>query len=99
MKSHLSGMRARPYLLLICLAFVWGIHWPVAKIGLRDIPPFTYGALRVATGLAVMVGVLAARRGLRLPSRHDVPVVLSVFPWSLGIIPFKAVMARTKKTR
>jgi len=65
-------------MLLICLAFVWGIHWPVAKIGLRDLPPFTYGTLRVATGLVVVVGVLAARRGLRLPSRHDVPVVLSV---------------------
>ncbi|MGD0019352.1 MAG: DMT family transporter [Candidatus Limnocylindrales bacterium] len=78
MRARLSGTRARPYLLLICLAFVWGVHWPVAKIGLRDLPPFTYGALRVATGLAVIVGVLAVRRGLRLPSRHDVPVVLSV---------------------
>ncbi|MGD0861252.1 MAG: DMT family transporter [Candidatus Limnocylindrales bacterium] len=71
-------MRARPYLLLACLALVWGVHWPVAKIGLRDLPPFTYGTLRVATGLAVIVAVLAARRGLRLPSRHDIPVVLSV---------------------
>lgn len=73
-----SGGRVRPYLLLICLALVWGVHWPVAKIGLRDLPPFTYGALRVATGLAVIVGVLVARRGLTLPDRRDVPVVLSV---------------------
>jgi drug/metabolite transporter (DMT)-like permease len=78
MGLRLENTRLRPYLLLICLAFVWGIHWPVAKIGLRDLPPFTYGTLRVATGLAVIVGVLAVRRGLRLPSRHDVPVVLSV---------------------
>ena len=74
----LSGGRVRPYLLLICLALVWGVHWPVAKIGLRDLPPFTYGALRVATGLAVIVGVLVARRGLRLPDRRDIPVVFSV---------------------
>jgi len=72
------GARARPYLLLVCLALVWGVHWPVAKIGLRDLPPFTYGSLRVATGLVVIVAVLAARRGLRLPSRHDLPVVFSV---------------------
>ena len=72
------GARARPYLLLACLALVWGVHWPVAKIGLRDLPPFTYGSLRVATGLVVIVAVLAARRGLRLPSRHDLPVVFSV---------------------
>ncbi len=78
MGLRLEDTRLRPYLLLIGLAFVWGIHWPVAKIGLRDLPPFTYGTLRVATGLAVIVGVLAVRRGLRLPSRHDVPVVLSV---------------------
>ncbi|HEY5487835.1 MAG TPA: DMT family transporter [Candidatus Limnocylindrales bacterium] len=37
-----------------------------------------YGALRVATGLAVIVALLAARRGLGLPDRHDLPVVLSV---------------------
>ena len=71
-------MRARPYLLLVLLALAWGVNWPVAKIGLRDLPPFTYGAFRVATGLAVIVGLLAARRGLRLPDRRDVPVVLSV---------------------
>jgi drug/metabolite transporter (DMT)-like permease len=78
MRTWLLGARVRPYLLLICLALVWGTHWPVAKIGLRDLPPFTYGVFRVATGLAVIVAVLAARRGLRLPARHDVPVVLSV---------------------
>jgi len=40
MGLRLENTRLRPYLLLICLAFVWGIHWPVAKIGLRDLPPF-----------------------------------------------------------
>lgn len=68
----------RPYLLLACLALVWGLNWPIAKIGLRDLPPFTYGTLRVATGLVVIVAVLLLRRGLRLPSRHDLPIVVSV---------------------
>src|ERR1035437_5369602 len=71
-------MRARPYLLLVLLALAWGVNWPVAKIGLRALPPYTYGTFRVATGLAVIVGLLAAGRGLRLPDRRDVPVVLSV---------------------
>jgi drug/metabolite transporter (DMT)-like permease len=75
-----SARRAplRPYLLLACLAVVWGLNWPIAKIGLRDLPPFTYGTLRVATGLVVIVAVLLLRRGLRLPSRHDLPIVVSV---------------------
>ena len=65
-------------MLLACLALVWGIHWPLAKIGLRDLPPFTYGALRVGTGLAVLAVMLAARRGIQLPDRRDVPMVVSV---------------------
>jgi drug/metabolite transporter (DMT)-like permease len=76
--ARLGVGRVGPYLLLICLGLAWGIHWPVAKIGLRDLPPFTYAALRVATGLAVIVGMLAARRGLSLPDRRDFPVILSV---------------------
>jgi drug/metabolite transporter (DMT)-like permease len=67
-----------PYLLLACLALVWGLNWPITKIGLRDLPPFTYGTLRVATGLVVIVAVVVFRRGLRLPSRHDLPIVVSV---------------------
>jgi drug/metabolite transporter (DMT)-like permease len=65
-------------LLLALLALIWGAHWPLAKIGLRDVPPFTYGALRVATGLALMAGLAFARGELRRPDRRDLPVVLSV---------------------
>jgi drug/metabolite transporter (DMT)-like permease len=78
MRGWLDNARVRPYLLLICLALVWGFNWPISKLGLRDLPPFTYGALRLATGWAVIVAVVAARRGLRLPSREDLPVVVSV---------------------
>lgn len=78
MNTRWGGARARPYLLLTLLAFVWGVHWPIAKIGLRDVPPFTYGSLRAAIGLVVIVALLVAKRGLRRPDRRDIPVVLSV---------------------
>ena len=54
-----TNTRARPYLLLLCLALIWGTHWPVSKIGLRDLPPFTYGTLRVVTGVATLAGQMA----------------------------------------
>jgi drug/metabolite transporter (DMT)-like permease len=75
-----SARRAalRPYLLLAGLALIWGLNWPITKTGLRDLPPFTYGTLRVATGLVVIVAVVVLRRGLQLPSRHDLPIVVSV---------------------
>jgi drug/metabolite transporter (DMT)-like permease len=65
-------------LLLVCLALIWGAHWPVSKIGLRDLPPFTYGTLRVVTGVVTLAILLAFRRGLHLPTRQDLPVVFSV---------------------
>jgi len=64
--------------LLVLLAFVWGLHWVVTKVGLRDMPPFTYATLRVAGGLATLVVLLAVRGQLRLPARSDLPVVASV---------------------
>jgi drug/metabolite transporter (DMT)-like permease len=70
--------------LLLCLALIWGTHWPVSKIGLRDLPPFTYGTLRVVTGVVTLAVLLAFRRGLHLPTRQDLPVVLSVGLGQMG---------------
>lgn len=73
--------RRRAYLLLAALAVVWGVHWPITTIGLRELPPFTYAALRVAAALPVVLAILASlapRRALRLPPRHDLPVLLVV---------------------
>jgi len=58
-----------------CLAVAWGANWPINKIGLRDLPPFTYGSARVAIGMVAIVGVPIAKRGLRRPDRRDIPVV------------------------
>src|SRR5512140_1473228 len=70
--------RARTYLLLVCLALIWGAHWPLTKIALRDWPPFTYGVARIVVGLAAFVAVQAARGRLKLPDRRDWTVLLSV---------------------
>ena len=70
------------------MAVVWGLHWVVAKVGLETMPPFQYGVLRLATGLAVLVGILAARRDLHVPARADLPIVLTV-----GLGPIAAGIA------
>jgi drug/metabolite transporter (DMT)-like permease len=64
--------------LLVLLALVWGVHWVVVKIGLGYMPPFTYAALRVGSGLLTVVALLTWQRRLRLPPRADLPMVLSV---------------------
>jgi drug/metabolite transporter (DMT)-like permease len=77
----------RSLLLLAALVLVWGCHWVVAKIGLGIIPPFTYAALRLVTGIAVLAILMQGAGRLRPPQRSDVPIVLSygVLSIALGI--------------
>lgn len=77
--------RPAALVLLVVVSVVWGAHWAVVKIGLRTMPPLTYGALRVATGLLVVAGLLALQGRLRLPPRADLPVILSVGLFTVGL--------------
>jgi drug/metabolite transporter (DMT)-like permease len=51
-----------------CLA--WGSTWLVIKIGLRDLPPFHFAAMRMALACLVMAP-LAFARGVPRPSREE----------------------------
>ena len=64
--------------LLVILALVWGVHWVVVKIGLDYMPPFTYAALRVGSGLLTMVALLGVQGRLRRPDRSSLPIIASV---------------------
>jgi drug/metabolite transporter (DMT)-like permease len=83
-----DASRWRAWLLLGAVAVVWGSHWTVAKIGLEDVPPFSYAALRVLLAGVVMGVVLGATRRLRPPARADLPIVVSY-----GIVGIAATIA------
>lgn len=70
--------RSAALVLLALLTLVWGAHWVVVKLGLEYLPPLTYATLRLASGLVTMVALLAVQGRLRLPSRSNLPVILSV---------------------
>jgi drug/metabolite transporter (DMT)-like permease len=70
--------RRDAYLILAGLAFVWGVHWAIVKIGLGYMPPLTYATLRVAGGLITLSALLGARGRLHLPPRGDMRIVLVV---------------------
>jgi drug/metabolite transporter (DMT)-like permease len=61
--------------LVLAVSVIWGFHWVVVKQGLAYMPPFTYGAIRLAIGLVAIVAFLALTRRLRLPPRSDLPIV------------------------
>ena len=79
-RTATSAVHTRPValVLLLLVATVWGFHWVVVKQGLDYMPPFTYGTLRLLTGLVTVVAILALQRRLRLPPRADLPIIGSV---------------------
>src|SRR5881628_2223587 len=57
-------MKARVVFLVLCC--IWGSTWLFIKLGLRDLPPVSFAAVRFVLASAVLFGVVAARR-IRLP--------------------------------
>lgn len=62
---------------LLCLVIaLWGANWPIMKVGLLDMPPLTFAAVRLL--LATLTLFAISPRRLKLPAARDLPVVLSV---------------------
>src|SRR5947209_11994003 len=57
-------MRARIVFLLLCC--IWGSTWLFIKLGLRDLPPVSFAAVRFLLASAILFAIVAARR-LALP--------------------------------
>ncbi|WP_335617511.1 DMT family transporter [Bordetella flabilis] len=68
----------RAWLLLVAVAVVWGLNWPVGKAMLEDLPPVWLVALRSAVGAVALLAICVLRGRLVIPKRGDIPVILSV---------------------
>lgn len=66
------------YTALVAAIIGYGGLWPVTKIALEFFPPFWFAALRILGGAIALFFVLQITGKLRLPTRHDLPLVLSV---------------------
>ncbi|MCZ6603572.1 MAG: DMT family transporter [Alphaproteobacteria bacterium] len=58
--------------------FVWGINWPIMKIGLGHISPVWFAAWRLGIAAAFFFAIFAVKRRLPWPPRRDLPVLLSL---------------------
>jgi drug/metabolite transporter (DMT)-like permease len=54
------------FLAWLTLCVIWGTTWFFIKLGLRDLPPLSFAALRFVLALAFLAAVLAVNR-VRLP--------------------------------
>jgi len=53
-------MKARVVWLILCL--IWGSTWLFIKIGLRDLPPFTFAGIRFVLASAILGSLILVRR-------------------------------------
>lgn len=56
---------------LVCITGVWGLNWPVMKIGVTDYPPLTFRVISMWLGLPVLaLGLLVTRAPFRIARTH-----------------------------
>ena len=70
--------RAAAFLALAAAVTSWGVGWPVNRAILYHLPPLTAVALRSAIAAAALFAIALWQRRLSLPSRQDLPVLLSI---------------------
>ena len=84
--------RPAAYLLLALCLPVWGVNWPVLKIAVGSIPPVWLSCARMGSTALCLFAALAVLGRLRLPGRRDMPAVLSIGVFMMGIFPAMTMM-------
>src|SRR5262245_58297881 len=79
---------------LFCCA-VWGSTWLVIKIGLADLPPFHFAAIRMAVACALMAPFAFRTRVVR-PSRSENLLILACGAIQIGVAYALIFLAETR---
>jgi drug/metabolite transporter (DMT)-like permease len=53
---------SKPVIVWLILSLIWGSTWLFIKLGLEDLPPFTFAGLRFVIAAAVLALIIAVRR-------------------------------------
>ena len=77
------------------LSLVWGMNWPVMKIVVAEVPPWTFRALCFLSAFAGLLGIAALRRQRLLPVGGWGRITLvGLFTASLNSIPLMLGLAQ-----
>src|SRR2546423_11678980 len=68
-------MKSRLVWLLLC--GIWGSTWLFIKLGLSDLPPFTFAGIRFVIACAILFLLIAGRR-IPLPRQRNDWLLLAV---------------------
>lgn len=64
----------------LLLSVIWGTTWFFIKVGLRDIPPFSYASMRFVLALFPLLGWWLLKRG-RTPTNRGDHMLIAITGW------------------
>lgn len=70
--------RKGAYFAMLVAVVLYGASWPVMKVGLAGSTPLWFAAARAGAGTVVILIGLGLLGRLRLPYRHDLPLIASI---------------------
>jgi drug/metabolite transporter (DMT)-like permease len=73
-------------LLMAVVIVLLGLNWPILKLGLRGADPLWFATIRILLAALAYAVLLVAQRRLALPNRQDMPVLLGVGVFQMGIM-------------
>lgn len=79
----------RGYLLVVVMSLFWGLNWPMMKIALLEIPPWTFRTLSlVCGGVGILMLAKISGQKFSIPKNQFLPLLLvsllNVTGWHLG---------------
>ncbi len=77
----MHSLTARQWLILALLTVVWGLNWPIMKMGVTGFPPLTFRFICLLIGTPVLgLGLWAMKVPFQIPKQHwRELLVLSIF--------------------
>jgi drug/metabolite transporter (DMT)-like permease len=73
-----GSVAAKGWLMLALTTLLFGATWPLVRVGVALMPPVWFACIRIIGASALLFVFLALIGRLRMPSRQDVPAILSV---------------------
>ena len=72
------------YTLFISVILIWGLSWPINKMGMQFIPAIWFATFRLVIATLTTFVLVGSIRRLVLPSRRDLPLILSIGIFQMG---------------
>lgn len=85
MNQSPANSHSKIYSLLVVLVLVWGLNWPINKIGLYYMPPLWFAACRLLIATISMFIVVAAIGKLVLPRKEDLRIIFTIGLLQMGL--------------